>query len=95
MIETQIGMFDTPWLPTKPPARPKLIEITGMEWEQDKDGDWIAQGKRGRFALWKEGRKWRGRYISRPATYWFDLPRGLSLEQLKEMCEKNRYWEKA
>ena len=94
MTETQIGMFDTPCLPTKLPALPKLIEITGMEWEQDKDGDWSAQGKRGRFAVWKEGRSWRGRYASNNGSYSFNLPRGLLLEQLKSMCENNRYWER-
>ena len=87
MTDKQIGMFDTfSSIPAKP--------LTGMQWVQDKDGDWIAQGKRGRFVLWKEGRKWRGRYLSRADIFWFDLPRGLSLEQLKTMCESNRYWEK-
>lgn len=92
MAETQIGIFDK----TSPtPAKPQQTEITGMKWEQTKDGGWIAQGKRGRFVLWKQKRRWYGRYISRPATYcWFDFPRGLSLENLKAMCEKNHYWEK-
>lgn len=88
MTNAQIGMFD------KPPESPKLIEITGMEWELDTDGAWIAQGQHGRFVLWKERRGWKGRYINNLGSYWFDLPRGLSLENLKAMCEANRYWEK-
>lgn len=91
MTYTQIGIFDTPYSAS---AKPKLIELTGMEWVQDKDGDWIAHGRHGRFVLWKEKRSWKGRYINRVDTYWFDLPRGLSLEKLKEMCENNYHWEK-
>lgn len=87
-MDKQLGIFD------KPAAPPQLIELTGMEWEQAKNGDWIAQGRRGRFCLWEEGRKWRGRYLSRADIFWFDLPRGLSLEQLKKMCENNCYWER-
>lgn len=88
----QMGMFDPP--SSTRAVKSKLVELTGMEWAPQGDDSWIAQGRRGRFVLWKEKRRWRGRYINRVDTYWFDLPHGLSLDKLKGVCENNRYWER-
>lgn len=91
MSHKQIGMFDKP---SNPSAPPKLIEITAMEWEKDKDGDWVAKGKHGDFLLWKEGIWWKGRYSGYDSNKWFTLRPRRNVKELKSLCESNYYWEK-
>lgn len=88
MTNMQIGFFD------KPNVKPKLIEITGMKWEKDKDGDWVAKGKHGDFLLWKKGAWWHGRYSAYNNTKWFKFQPRRNINVLKSLCEKNYYWER-
>ena len=70
-----------------------------MKWAKDKDrfgrenGDWIAQGEKGHFLLWKDGAIWRGLYmheIGRVERFRFYAR---TLKEAKAICQENYYWE--
>ncbi len=63
-----------------------------MEWKQLKNGDWEAEGKNGKFYLFKSGRQWTGHYSSHNGVKFFRMPFG-SLKLIKKKCEENYYWE--
>lgn len=63
-----------------------------MEWKQLKSGEWIAEGKDGKFYLYKSGRQWTGYYSSYSREKFFRMPFG-SLKLIKKKCEENYYWE--
>ena len=65
-----------------------------MKWEKLKNGDWIAQGEKGDFLLWKEGRVWKGRYRHIYCENAKFRLGALTLKELKKRCENNAYWEK-
>lgn len=66
-----------------------------MEWKRTNRADeWMAQGEKGDFLIWKNGRKWKGRYrhilCQNPKFFlWAD-----TLKDMKKMCENNAYWER-
>ena len=64
-----------------------------MKWELLPCGDWIAQGEKGHFLLWKD-------YVGWKALYMVEVGRVVkfrlwdrSLKNLKKRCEENYYWE--
>lgn len=70
-----------------------------MKWERYVDiygrvtEDWIAQGEKGHFLLWKDGRAWRGLYMHEIGKvvkfrFWAN-----TLREAKKMCEENYHWE--
>ena len=64
-----------------------------MIWEKQSNGDWIAQGKKGHFLLWKYGGIWRGLYMQefvRVVRFRFYAN---DLKQAKKIAEENYYWE--
>ena len=64
-----------------------------MTWEKQKNGDWLAQGEKGHFLLWKYGRIWKGLYmheIGRVVRFTFSRK---TLQKAKKICEENYYWE--
>ncbi len=64
-----------------------------MKWAKQANGDWIAQGEKGHFLLWKDGGIWRGLYmheIGRVVIFRFYAK---YLKGAKEFCEENYYWE--
>ena len=64
-----------------------------MKWEKLSNGDWIAQGTKGHFLLWKERVGWKGLYMIdgvRIVKYrWWDR----SLANLKKRCKAAKEWE--
>ena len=63
-----------------------------MKWAKKTNGDIEALGFRGDFLLWKDGRKWRGRYRSKDERrHFFIAPQG-KLAEMKRLCESNHYW---
>ena len=34
-----------------------------MKWEKKANGDWLAQGEKGHFLLWKDRTIWKGLYM--------------------------------
>ena len=66
-----------------------------MKWSKKANGDFEALGFRGDFLLWKDGRKWRGRYRSKDKRrHFFMAPQG-KLADMKRLCESNHYWEQS
>lgn len=66
----------------------KYVDMYGRE-----NGDWIAQGEKGHFLLWKDGKIWRGLYmheIGRVVRFRFVSK---DLRSAKKMAEENYYWE--
>ena len=86
----QTSIFDEP-NPT-PPKRPKLIRI--MSWFKEPGGEWVAKGDKGDFRLWRRGGVWKGRYASYDDRVFFYMCSSKNVQELKERCERNRYWEK-
>lgn len=72
----------------------KQAEATKMTWERLDNGDRQAQGEKGDFLLWKEGRLWKSRYRSKDHKTHFFLPKTRYLEEAKKICEKSIYWER-
>lgn len=64
-----------------------------MKWECVANLRWQAKGKHGDFLIWKEGKRWKGRYLSADKTNNFFLPWKKSLKEMKTICEDNYYWE--
>jgi hypothetical protein len=64
-----------------------------MKWELLPGGDWIAQGEKGHFLLWKERIGWKGLYMvegSRVVKFrWWNK----HIKDLKKRCENSEYWE--
>lgn len=65
-----------------------------MKWEKLNNGDWQADGKRGDFLIWKDGKVWKSRYRSIDLTRHFFLPVKYYLKEAKKLCEKSSFWEK-
>lgn len=64
-----------------------------MKWEKQKNGDWLAQGEKGHFLLWRYGQIWKGLYmheIGRVVRFRFFSK---TLQEAKNLCEENYYWE--
>ncbi len=77
----------------EPKEKPQLqSNAKGMEWAKNADGEWQAKGEYGEFLLWKEGRRWTGRYAASKSSKFFRMPFG-SLKKMKSMCENNYNWE--
>lgn len=66
-----------------------------MQWKKESNGDWIAQGEKGHFLLWKlKGRKgWFGLYMVEFGNVVKFRLYDKSLKELKKKCEENYYWE--
>ena len=66
-----------------------------MKWKKEANGDWIAQGEKGHFLLWKlKGRKgWFGLYMVEFGNVVKFRLYDKSLKELKKKCEENYYWE--
>lgn len=65
-----------------------------MKWEKQANGDWLAQGEKGHFLLWKVGRVWKGLYMHELGRVVAFRLMSHSLAELKKKCEENYYWEK-
>lgn len=65
-----------------------------MEWEQVAFLHWWARGKEGEFTVWKDGRKWKGRYRTKSGSYtcFFEIQK--TLKAIMQICEGSKYWEK-
>lgn len=66
----------------------KYVDVYGRE-----NGDWIAQGEKGHFLLWKDGKIWRGLYmheIGRVVRFRFWRS---TLKEAKQLCQENYHWE--
>lgn len=64
-----------------------------MKWKKQKNGDWLAQGEKGHFLLWKYGKSWKGLYMhefGRVVGFYFY---GRTLQEIKKKSEENYYWE--
>lgn len=66
-----------------------------MKWIKNSNGDWLAQGSKGNFLVWKERGMWRGRYLSTDGIKFFRMPAKSKISEMKTMCEENSYWENA
>lgn len=64
-----------------------------MKWEKTFDGDWLAQGEKGHFLLWKDGNIWRGLYMHEIGRVVRFRLWDRNLKLLKKKCEENYYWE--
>lgn len=64
-----------------------------MKWVLKPDGDWIAQGEKGHFLLWKERIGWKGLYMVEFGKVVKFRLWDKSLKNLKKRCEENYYWE--
>ncbi|MBQ9113884.1 MAG: hypothetical protein IJY05_03070 [Clostridia bacterium] len=64
-----------------------------MKWKRQTNGDWLAQGQKGHFLLWRYGRIWKGLYMhefGRVVRFRFFAK---TLQEAKTKCEENYYWE--
>lgn len=64
-----------------------------MKWVKKENGDWIAQGEKGHFILWKDGKIWKGLYMVEFGNvvkfrFW-----KRDLKTAKKFCEENYNWE--
>lgn len=66
-----------------------------MKWKKNAYGDWVAEGKKGRFLVWKERGLWRGNYLAEDESKFFRMPSRAKISEMKAMCEDNAYWEDA
>lgn len=64
-----------------------------MKWELKPNGDWIAQGEKGHFLLWKEGRFWKGLYMHEVGNVVRFRLWCKTLKEIKRICQENYYWE--
>lgn len=65
-----------------------------MKWKRLENGDWQAQGKNGDFLVWKTKYGWFARYRSVDhKKHFFIRPATTKISEIKELCQKNHYWE--
>ena len=64
-----------------------------MEWEQVAFCQWRAICKEGEFTVWKDGRKWKGKYRNESGSYTCFFEEKKSLRAIKKICESSKYWE--
>lgn len=65
-----------------------------MKWEKKPNGDWIAQGDKGHFLLWKDGRVWRGLYMVEFGNVVRFRYIARDLKAAKTIAEENYHWER-
>ncbi len=65
-----------------------------MKWAKtNRKDEWIAQGEKGHFLVWKDGRWWRALYMvefGRVVKFRFS---DRTVKSIKKRCEENYYWE--
>ncbi len=65
-----------------------------MKWVKEANGDWLAQGEKGHFLLWKDKNGgWKGLYMHEFGRVVRFRLWDRSLKLLKKRCEENYYWE--
>lgn len=64
-----------------------------MKWERLVNGDWKAQGDKGHFLLWKEGRGWRALYMHEIGKVVRFRYYARDLKTAKRLAEENYHWE--
>ena len=65
-----------------------------MKWEdrsKKSETIFIALGQKGCFLVWKSGRYFYAKYISKEKK--FQFPRQKTAKAMKQLCEENDYWE--
>lgn len=67
--------------------------MTAMKWEKQANGDWLAQGEKGHFLLWKDKGGWHGLYMVELGRVVKFRLWDRKLKDLKKRCENNYYWE--
>ena len=65
-----------------------------MKWEKLANGDWMAQGEKGDFLIWREGRIWKMRYRTKVGKVVLFRNCNKDLRTLKKQCQENYYWER-
>lgn len=65
-----------------------------MKWKRLKNGDWQAEGEKGDFLAWREGRSWKARYWSKDCRVHFFMVTTGALSAVKKACERHPNWEK-
>lgn len=65
-----------------------------MKWAKTgRKDEWKAQGEKGHFLVWKDGRVWKALYMvefGRVVKFRF---MGKDVKDVKKKCEENYYWE--
>lgn len=64
-----------------------------MKWEKKQNGDWIAQGEKGHFLIWKDGRFWRVLYMVEFGGVVKFRYAAKDLKTAKKTAEENYHWE--
>ena len=64
-----------------------------MKWEKQANGDWLAQGQKGYFFVWKYGNIWKGMYKHKFGDVVAFRFYKNTLQEIKQFCEENYYWE--
>ena len=66
-----------------------------MKWEQQINGYWLAQGRRGNFLIWLDGGRWHARYLSTDGQHLVLVPGENNFRLMRSACEASAYWEAA
>ena len=65
-----------------------------MIWEAIAFCKLQAVGKEGTFTVWKDKKKWKGKYRTDNGLYTCFYGEEKSLSAIKRTCEASKYWEK-